>query len=68
MVIFVCILTMFYGCFCSDFASIIEKFRMIFDSSIFKFSMQKLSKFTINSSQLQNLFISLICHLGFSYY
>ena len=42
IVIFVCILTMFYARFCSDFANIIiEKFLVFFYSCIFKFSMQK---------------------------
>ena len=58
MVIFVCISTMFYGRFCSDFAIIIiEKFLMLFYSCIFKLSMQKWSKFRM----AVNCKISLFC-------
>ena len=61
MVIFVCISTMFYGRFCSDFAIIIiEKFLMLFYSCIFKLSMQKWSK-VHNSRIAVNCKISLFC-------
>ena len=59
MVIFVCISTMLYGRFCSDFAIIYYYWKIpyVFYSCIFKLSMQKWSKFTI----AVNCKISLFC-------